>query len=184
MTARPTCEGWGQLDWFKLRQAVCNAAPDLNPPPMHWLESDASASYCRRCIMTARGAEFDLGTPLADTDYYQRDEWEDAFWEGIGSYPHRQAGTSDVTETCYLCGVTLAYWLTDAGIKEELHHWSDAVMSGDLSEIAYNLDRLFECADEDQQEVRALAIRFLEYAHHQPREADHAATNSTEGNEP
>lgn len=150
-----------KMDWFDLRQAVCSAAPDLNPPAQHWLERDCSASYCRKCVMTARGREFELGRPLADVDFYDRDEWEDAFWEGISSYAYRQAGESDVTESCYSCGITLDYWLTDYGIKEEIAHWADAEMSGDASEIAYNIDRLFECDDDDRGEVRALSIRFL-----------------------
>lgn len=152
-----------EKDWWDLRMAVSRAAPELNPPPVHWLESDASFSYCRECVTTARGKEFELGRPLVDCDYYERDDWEHAFWEGVGSYAHRQAGHSDITETCYTCGTTLDYWLTDEGIKEELIHWADATFSHDLSEIAYNIDRLFECSDEDRPDVRALAERFLEH---------------------
>lgn len=111
--------------------------------------------------MIARGKEFELGRPLVDCDYYERDEWEEAFWGGVDRYPYRQAGHSDITESCYICGITLDYWLTDYGIKEEIDHWEGAEMSGNLSEIAYNLDRMFECSEEDKPAVRAIADRFL-----------------------
>lgn len=149
------------MRWFDLRTAVCGAAPYLDPPPLHWLESDASASYCRECVIQARGKEFDLGRPLADPDWFNRSEWEDAFFDGIRGHPYRCAGESDIPESCHTCGVTLDYWLTDYGISEEIDHWSNSEMSGDLSEVAYNIDRLFECKDEDRDAVRAIAERFL-----------------------
>jgi hypothetical protein len=152
---------WADMDWLDLRTAVCSAAPWLDPPAQYWLESDCSASYCRKCAIAARGREFELGPLLVDSDWHQRDDWEDAFSAGISGYAHGCPSESDITETCATCGVTLAYWLTDYGIKQELDHWADAEMSGDWSEIAYNIDRLFECDDEDREEVRALAIRFL-----------------------
>lgn len=150
--------------WFDLRLAVCQVATELDPPPQHWLESECSISYCRDCAIKARGKEFELGPLLKEPDWYRRTEWEDAFFDGISSYAYRCAGESDHTEACYTCGVTLDYWLTDYGIEEEIDHWSRSEMSGDLSEIAYNLDRLFECKDEDRDAVRALAERFLEHA--------------------
>lgn len=159
-------------DWFDLRTAVCNAAPDLDPPPQYWLESDCSASYCRKCAIVARGKEFELGPLLVDLESYRRDEWADTYFEGISSYGYRCAGEGDATAACYTCGITLDYWLTDYGIVEEIGHWNDSEMSGDLSEIAYNLDRLFECKDEDQPSVRALAERFLAHAIHAKAHAD------------
>jgi len=152
------------MNWFELRQAVNSAAPDLDPPPQHWLESECSESFCRKCAIAARGREFELGPLLHDPDGWERTPWEEAYYEGISAYMHRCAGESDNTEACATCGITLSYWLTDYGIVSELDHWEGAEMSGDLSEIAYNLDRLFECKDEDRPAVRALALRFLEYA--------------------
>jgi hypothetical protein len=163
-----------QLEWFDLRQAVCNSAPDLDPPPLYWLESDAGISYCRKCAIIARGKEFELGPLLVESDYHRCCGWEDAFFNGIGFYPPRQAGHSDITESCYTCAVTLDYWLTDHGIKSELEYWSGAEISGDLSEIAYNIDRLFECDDGDRDQVRVLAERFLEHVQATVKVAEHA----------
>lgn len=150
--------------FWSLRQQINSVAPELDPPPMHWLESDAGISYCRKCAITARGKEFEFGPPIRNADYYRRTELEHAFFDGMRSYAHGCAGHSDITEACYHCGITLAYWLTDYGISSELDHWSKAEMTGDLSEIAYNIDRLFECSDEQWPEVEVLARRFLEYA--------------------
>lgn len=151
-------------EWLDLRSKVNDAAPDLDPPPQYWLESDCTETFCRACAIKERGKEFELGAPIAEVDWYHRDPWVDAFFEGLSSYAHRCAGHSDTTEACARCGVTLAYWLTDYGIKSEIEHFSDCEMAGDLSELAYNLDRLFECEDEDREEVIAIALRFLEYA--------------------
>lgn len=151
-------------DWFELRLAVCKAAPELKPSPQYWLESDCSASYCRKCAIAARGKEFELGPLIRDVECYRRGDWEDAYFEGISSYAHGCAGESDVTESCATCGITLDYWLTSYGISEELDYWSEAEMSGNLSEIAFNLDRLFECKEEDRPAVHALAMRFLDHA--------------------
>lgn len=151
-------------EWFDLRQAVANAAPDLDPPPQYWLESEPAISYCRECAIKARGAEFELGLLLRVPPFYARTDWEIAYFEGISSYADGCAGEGDCAEACYTCGVTLDYWLTGEGIKQELDHWADAEMSGNLSEIAYNIDRLFECSDDDRAEVEALARRFLAHA--------------------
>ena len=151
-------------DWLALRQAVNEAASELDPPPQHWLESECSISYCAKCAEKERGKEFELGPLIRASDWWRRSDWEDAFWEGVSSYPYRCAGEGDSTAACYICGVTLDYWLTDYGIKEEIDYWQGAEMSGDLAEIAYNLDRLFECSDEDKPAVEALAIRFLKHA--------------------
>jgi hypothetical protein len=150
-----------KMDWLDLRSAVCSAAPWLDPPAQYWLESDCCPSYCREHAIAARGREFELGPLLVDSNWHQRDDWEDAFFQGIQADPDCCPGTHDSTAACYTCGKTLGYWLTDEGIKQELEHWSDAEISGDWSEIAYNIDRLFECDDDDQEEVRALGIRFL-----------------------
>jgi hypothetical protein len=151
--------------WFDLRAAVYGATPYLDPTPQHWLKSEESASYCRECAIQARGKEFDLGRPLDDSDWFNRGAWEDAFFEGISCYAPGCAGESDITEACDTCGRTLDYWLTDHGISEEIDHWANSEMSGDLSEVAYNIDRLFECKDEDRDAVRAIAQRFLKHAH-------------------
>ena len=152
------------MNWFELRMAVCKAAPELDPPAQHWLESDTGPSYCRQCAIAARGKEFELGPLLADVEWYARDAWQEAFFSGIGAYAHRCAGESDVPEACDTCGVTLDYWLTEYGIAEELAFWADEEMSSNLSEIAYGLDRLFECSKEQKPKVGALAARFLKHA--------------------
>ena len=155
------------LDMFELRQMVCKAAPDLDPPPAHWLYSGAGPGYCEKCVVMARGMEFELGRPIVDTPFHRRDEWEDAFWDGIEREAYRQAGQYDISEVCYTCGITLAYWLTDEGINSELDFWErhlgEGGEFGDLSEAAYAIDRLFECGDDDVATVRALAVKFLEH---------------------
>lgn len=151
-------------EWLDLRSKVNDAAPDLDPPPQYWLESDCTETFCRACGIKERGKEFEFGAPMTDrVPWYHRDPLMDAFFEGLSSYADGCAGDSDTTETCARCGITLDYWLTDYGIKSEIDHWSDSQMVGDLSEIAYNLDRLFECEDEDKPAVAEIAKRFLEY---------------------
>lgn len=150
-------------EWFDLRQRVISAAPYLDPPPQYWLESDCTETFCRSCAIKERGKEFDLGAPIEDVPWYRRDPMVDAFFEGLSSYAYRCAGHSDTIEACARCGITLDYWLTDEGIQSEIDHWSDSEMLGDLSEIAYNLDRLFECKDEDRPAVAEIAKRFLEF---------------------
>lgn len=147
-----------------LQDQVRNAAPRLDPPNQYWLESEGSISYCRKCAIEARGKEFELGPLIAESEYvFYRDQWEDAFFQGIGCYAYG-ASPSDSTEQCETCGVTLDYCLTDYGIAEEIDHWSKSEMSGDISEIAYNIDALFECDEDDGPALAEIAQRFLEYA--------------------
>ena len=150
--------------WWDLREKVCKYAAGFRPPVQYWLESDGGPSYCRACAIAARGKEFELGPLIKDVEWFERDGWENAYFEEISCYADGCAGESDGASTCYTCGKTLDYWLTDYGIGIELDYWAECQMSNDLPEIAYSLDRLFECKDEDQPLVRALATRFLQQA--------------------
>lgn len=167
-------------DWFDLRQAVCAISVGFEPEPLHWLETDGGISYCRKCAVKARALEFDLGAPLLETPWHRRDEWEVAFFDGIAGYPENQAGTSDIIEYCYTCGTPLDYWLTDYGIQEELSYWEGAEFSGNVPEIAYAIDRLFECDDAEKERVRELATRFLDHVAGLTRAGAEAALNPGE----
>ena len=122
------------------RLAIIRAAvPPLNPPAAFWLDSDAGPSYCRRCVRIARGQEFDLGVPLEDVPFYRRDEWEDAFWEGIdGGFDTE----SDTTLACDICGQTLSYILADYGVDSEVAYYREAPLVAVRDEDSYALDRL------------------------------------------
>lgn len=119
--------------------AIMDRVPPLDPGPCYWLEEDSSASYCRRHAIIARGREFDLGAPLVDNDWYRHDDWEGAFWDGIG---RTRDGTSDVTERCHVCGETLSYILTDEGVDQELDYWLENPLIQVRDEDVYALDRL------------------------------------------
>lgn len=121
------------------RYAVLEAVPPIQPPAAHWLDSDAGPSYCWRCAHIARGKEFDLGTPIDPPPSYQRDEWMDAFYEGIdGGFDT----TSESTAACDICRCTLSYILTDSGVEEELGYWREQPLMLVRDEDSYALDRL------------------------------------------
>ncbi len=118
---------------------ICAAVPPIDPPALRWLSSDATASYCKRCSITARGAEFDLGCPVVARPSLYWNDWEHEFYEGI------QLGfdtTSDICESCETCGVTLSYILTDTGVDEELAAWRESPARALDGELSYALDRL------------------------------------------
>jgi hypothetical protein len=156
-------EGEG-VDMFELRQQVCEHSFPRNPPDQHWLDSDATFSYCWPCARQARWEEMgNVGPAPFETAFYYRDPIEENIRDGIdGGVGY--SGTSDTTVQCEACGDTLHYWLTDYGISDEIGYWRDE-WSGricDAQEEAYALDRLFEAyGDELQAEVAAIAQRWL-----------------------
>jgi hypothetical protein len=118
---------------------VLEAVPPLNPGPCYWLHEDASESFCRKHVIQARGREFELGPPLRDVDWFRRDDWECAFWEGIGA---SEDSESDHTEACARCGETLSYVLTDGGMRSEIDYYLEAPLVAVSDENSYALDRL------------------------------------------
>jgi hypothetical protein len=115
------------------------AVPPLNPGLCYWLHEDATESFCRKHVIEERGRAFDLGAPLRDSEFYDRDDWEDAFWEGIGA---TEGGESDHTEACARCGETLSYVLTDGGMRSEIDYYLEAPLVIIRDEDSYALDRL------------------------------------------
>jgi hypothetical protein len=118
---------------------VCERVPAVDPPPCYWLHEDASESFCRKHVIEARGREFDLGAPLKDRPHWERDDWEDAFFEGIGA---SEGSESDHSEACAVCGATLSYVFTDHGADEELRYWLDSPIIALNGEATYILDRM------------------------------------------
>ncbi|WP_138921228.1 hypothetical protein [Novosphingobium pentaromativorans] len=119
--------------------AICAAVPPINPGLQYWLDSDAGPSYCRKCVIAARGREFELGPPLEDAPFYRRTDLEDAFHDGIdGGFDT----TSDSTSACETCGTTLSYILTDYGVEQEINYYREAPICALRDEDSYALDRL------------------------------------------
>lgn len=119
--------------------ALYDVIPPLRPDAAYWLNSDGGPSYCSRCVRIARGKEFDLGAPLEEVPYHRRDEWEDAFYEGIdGGFDT----TSDSAQACEICGCTLSYILTDYGVEEEVGYYREAPLCELRDEDSYALNRL------------------------------------------
>lgn len=120
-------------------EAILQAVPPLDPDNQHWLESDCSESYCRRCIKIARGAEFDLGAPIVETPWYNRDAWLEAFYEGIST---GEDMNEDSPASCAICFQTLYYILTDYGVECEIEHFREALLTSVDDEVSYSLDRM------------------------------------------
>lgn len=117
---------------------ICKAVPPIEPPAVYWLIRDASCSYCRECVIIARGREFELG-PLLTPSEWIRSEWENVFFEGIdGGFDLE----SESTEACEICGRTLSYILTDYGLEAELSYHADLPIGDIRDEDSYALDRL------------------------------------------
>ena len=119
--------------------SLCEAVPPIDPPPQYWLESDAGPSYCRDCAIVARGWEFELGPLLTTPRWYERDEWADAYWEGIDGGRDIE---SECAESCDRCGCTLSYILTDYGVEAEAYYHRECPLVTIRDEDSYALDRL------------------------------------------
>lgn len=118
---------------------VCAAVPPLDPPSAHWLDSDAGPDYCFDCAIIARGCEFELGPLIHVPAWYQRNEWHDAFFEGIdGGFDT----TSDSASACSICHRTLSYILTEGGVLSEIDYYREAPLVAVRDEDSYALDRL------------------------------------------
>lgn len=118
---------------------VEKAVPKIEPEAAHWLDSDSGPSYCWECAIVARGREFELGPLLTRPKWFERDEWECAYFDGIdGGFDTE----SDSTIACEICGKTLSYILTDYGIESEIEYYREAPLIVVRDEDSYALDRL------------------------------------------
>ncbi len=94
-------------------------------PDQHWLESDASISYCRPCAREARWKELPSFGPVPkEKPFYEVSEYDlqDLINEGIDGGCH-YSGMSDGSSNCHTCGDQLKYTLTDYGVEEEADHF-------------------------------------------------------------
>lgn len=119
--------------------AIMKAVPPIEPPAVHWLNSDAGSSYCWSCAIIARGLEFELGPLIKPRRTYLRDEWEDIYFDGIDGGWDLQ---SDHTEACEICHRTLSYILTEYGVREEFAYYLESPLTVVRDEESYALDRL------------------------------------------
>lgn len=90
------------------------------PPPQHWLSSDATYSYCYSCARLARWLEMDVIGPVPPpSNSWDRDETEERILEGIegGNF---YSGESDTPQSCETCGCTLRFSLTSYGVEYTL----------------------------------------------------------------
>lgn len=118
---------------------ICAAIPPIKPGPQYWLMSDAGPDYCRPCVIVARGHEFELGPLIVERPWFRRDDWEDAYWEGIdGGFDIE----SENAASCDRCGCTLQYTLTDYGAEQEASYWLESPVAHMNGETSYSLDRL------------------------------------------
>lgn len=118
---------------------ILTAVPPIKAPAAYWLNSDCGPSYCWDCARVARGREFDLGPILFPGSRYRRDDWDEAFYDGIdGGFDT----TSDSAQACDTCGATLSYILTDDGVANELGYYLDQPLAVLRAEDSYALDRL------------------------------------------
>lgn len=135
---------------------ISAAIPPAKPGPQYWLESDAGPDYCRPCVIVARGWEFELGPLLIEPDHwYQRDDWHDAYFEGIDGGRDIE---SDNASHCSRCGVGLSYILTDYGADQEASYWLEAPLIEITPADSYDLDRLTLNVFEGMTRSRLLVI--------------------------
>ena len=153
--------------WEQLRQldnAIVTAVPPIDPPVCHWLRDDAAESYCREhAWMTAWLKNNPIGPHPEEPDWIDKNDNDEEIAENIGGY----AGTdSDSPEYCSVCGRTLDYFLTEAGVDYELSHFAQNPISKDeivTSELTFTLSRIFNSLEhpsanqEDVKEALKLA---------------------------
>ena len=120
--------------------AIRESVPSINPPAAHWLDSNAGPSYCWHCVHIARGAEFDLGAPIKQAEWFERqDDWVEAFYDGIDGGFDTEC---DSTAACDICRRTLSYILTDYGVEDEIDYYRECPLAEVRDEDSYALGRL------------------------------------------
>lgn len=129
-------------------RVVCKLVPPIRPGAAHWLNSDASESYCAECVRTARAAEMGLAAAPEKPNKYTWDYTEEdqkavdllhEFDDGIdGGF----VTNSDSTEQCETCGCTLSYILTECGVRDEINYYREAPLCVVRDEDSYALVRL------------------------------------------
>lgn len=156
--------------WERLRDLegeLLAAVPAVDPPGCHWLNSDATHSYCWPCAREAAWRELpSIGPAPVEVDWWLRDPMETLIRDRIDG---PQSGESDGIEHCHGCGRTLDCLLTDHGVDEELGHYAEHPIAPDETvdgERTYALSRVFlnlgwEGADPDRVEA---AVRIAEDA--------------------
>ena len=150
---------WEQLQM--LEQVIMKGAPPISPPACHWLDRDATASYCHAHAWEARWRELPtVGECPPVPDWFRRSDLEQLMADGIDGCAG-MGGESDHPESCETCGCTLEYLLTDHGQEEELAHFADnPVEVGDIidGELSYALSRIFmnlDCPGADERKQSA-----------------------------
>ena len=150
-----------------LEAKIIAAVPPISPPTCHWLDSDAGASYCRKCAWEARWKELPTFGPCPEEpDWFHHDDHDDLMYDGIdgaGGVPSH----SDSPEACATCGCTLDYLLTEIGQDEEFSHYEAHPIdttSAITGEHTYALTRLFMNRDfPDPNETHlAIALKIAE----------------------
>jgi len=126
VTSIPTIASKLTADPDRLRELewqLYELVPPLDPPPLHWLDSDATYSYCWPCARKARWHEMgNVGEPPIESDWWNRDPIEENIRSGIdGGF---DSSPSDTPEACETCGCTLRHTLTDYGVAAELDHFA------------------------------------------------------------
>lgn len=88
-----------------------------DPPCQHWLESDATFSYCWPCARLARWFEMDrMGPPPPQSHWYDRSAVEEEIIDGIDGGDW-YSGESDTPQHCEMCGCLLSFSLTNYGVS-------------------------------------------------------------------
>ncbi|MGR4893395.1 hypothetical protein ACIPPQ_20415 [Sphingopyxis sp. LARHCG72] len=108
----------------RLENELYALVPPLDPAPCHWLDSDATFSYCWACARQARWEEMgNVGPAPFEIAFYYRDPIEENIRGGIdGGF---DASASDSPESCEGCRRTLRHTLTEYGVETELDHFRE-----------------------------------------------------------
>ncbi len=116
----------------------------IDPPAICWLSPDNGKTYCEECAEE-------------QVNYFGSGTFVDGGWAGQDS---------DCCIHCATCGRALDYWLTTAGVANELAHFHSVRFPKPLSrDDAFHVARLLGSAPDDMEVIAVArrAIRAIKY---------------------
>lgn len=132
----------------------------IDAPSQHWLNSDATFSYCWPCARKAAWAEVGDGgeCPAEPERTWENNKVEEKIAEAIdgGTW---YSGTSDTPQSCETCGCTLSFSLTAYGVEYTLEGFeADSLMLDNLANpsCVYELKEMFDGIENIEDDNQAL----------------------------